>query len=231
MPTAARRLPLGILLLCLAATLATPFAHAEKIRKPLPALPAAQYPLHDTHPLEHVTIAAEPCDTKDILPHTRLNYFDHDMLPIRVIVTNDSELAITLDDARIVLIDTDNNTLQAATPEELQRRLFTVKSATGTRLPLGLPIPITVGKKDINKDITLDDRDFGFQTTTIAPHTTVAGYLYYDIQRPDASPNDPPFLTHTTLELRKVRLASTNKSLDTFEISLQPTNASKPSTK
>jgi hypothetical protein len=223
MPTAARRALLGILLL---STLSVS-AHAEKTRKALPPLPAPQYPMHDTHPNEHVTIAAEPCDTKDAPPF-RLKYLDHDMLPIRVIVTNDSEFALTLDDARIVLIDADNTSIPAATPEELQRRLFTTKSATGTRLPLGLPIPITVGKKNINKDILLDDHDFGFQTTTVAAHTTVAGYLFYDIQRPDASPSDPPFLTHATLELRKVRLASTNKPLDTFDIPLSPSGAKPP---
>ena len=60
--------------------------------------------------------------------------------------------------------------------------MFTIKSATGTKLPLGLPIPITVGKSNIDKKITQDDDDFGFKTTTVAPHTTVAGYLYYDTQ-------------------------------------------------
>jgi hypothetical protein len=188
-------------------------ATAEKSRKPTEPLLAQQYPMHDQHTQEHVTIAAEPGDT-----------FGHDMLPVRVIVTNDSDFALTLDDARIHLITGDNTNLPAATDDELQRRLFTLKSATGSKIPLPLPIPvpITHGKSNIDKKILADDNDFGFKTTTVKPHTTVAGYLYYDIQGLEKP------LDHATLELRKVRVAETNKALDSFEIPLHPAD---PTTK
>ncbi len=205
---------------------ATAFASAEKPRKLTPPLPAQQYPLHETHANEHLTIAAEPGDTKATAPNTRLDYYSHGFLPIRVIVTNDSDLAVNLDDARIHLIAADGSSIPAATDDDLQRGMFTLKSATGRKVPLPLPvpIPITTGKSDIDKKVLADDNDFSFQTTTVAPHTTVAGYLFYDINNLDA-----PILDHATLELRKVRLASTNKILDTFEIplSLKPeTNTS-----
>jgi hypothetical protein len=192
-------------------------AHAEKPRKPKPPLPAAQYPFHATHDSEHVTIAAEPCDTKDKLPDTRLDYLGHGFMPIRVIVTNDGDESILLDDARIHFLAADDTIIPAATTDDLERGIFRLKDATGTRLPLGIPIPITVGKSDDNKKILEDDEDFGFKTTTILPHTTVAGYLYYDIHLLD----DPP-LAHAFLELRKVKLATTNKYLDNFEIPLAP---------
>ncbi len=194
-------------------------AAAEKARQPPPPQPAQQYAMHDTHALEHVTIAAEPGDTKETRPETRLDYYGHDMMPIRVIVTNDSEFALTLDDARIHVITGDNSVIAAATDDELQRRLFTIKSATGSKIPLPLPLPpITVHHGSVDKKILADDHDFGFQTTTVLPHTTVAGYLYYDMEGVD-----PPFLAHATLELRKVRFAATNQALDSFEIPLQPT--------
>jgi hypothetical protein len=194
-------------------------ATAEKGRQPPPPLPAQQYPMHDEHTLEHVTIAAEPGDTKATRPDTRLDYFAHDLLPVRVIVTNDSDFALTLDDARIHLIAGDNTNLPAATDDELQRRMFTVKSATGSKIPLPLPIPIPIthGKSNIDKKILQDDDDFGFQTTTVKPHTTVAGYLFYDI-----ADLPRPVLDHATLELRKVRIAATNQALDSFEIPLHP---------
>jgi len=124
-------------------------AHAE--RKPKPPLPATQYPMHVTH--EAVTIAAEPGDTKDTRPDTRLDYYGHGLLPIRVIVTNDSTEPVNLDDARIHFIASDDTVVPAATADDMERRFFTEKSATGTRIPLGLPIPITVGKKDFEKKI------------------------------------------------------------------------------
>jgi hypothetical protein len=194
-------------------------AAAEKARKPPPPLPAQQYAMHETHAREHVTIAAEPGDTKETRPDTRLDYYSHDMMPIRVIVTNDSEFALTLDDARIHVIAGDDNVIPAATGDDLQRRLFTIKSATGSKIPLPLPLPpITVHHGSVDKKILADDHDFGFQTTTVPPHTTVAGYLYYDMQGVD-----PPFLGKATLELRKVRFANTNQALDSFEIPLHPT--------
>lgn len=197
-------------------------AHAEKARKPVPPQPAETYSMHQTN--DHVTIAAEPGDIRDTRPNTRLDYFGHDMLPIRVIVTNDSERPVTLDDARIHFISAANDNIPAATPDDLQRRLFTIKSATGkkTPLPLPIPIPITTGKQNVDKKITDDDNDFGFQTTTIQPHTTVAGYLYYDI-----SDLDKPALTHATLELRKVRYAG-GDYLESFEIPLHPTDQPPP---
>ncbi len=192
-------------------------ASAEKARKPVPPLPASEYPFHQADEANHVTIAAEPCTSKETLPNFRLKYADHGFLPVRVIVTNDSDLAINLDDARIHFIAADGSSIPAATDEELQRGMFTMKSATGSKtpLPLPFPIPISHGKTNINKDITADDNDFGFQTTTVQPHATVAGYLFYD-----TSNLDQPVLDHATLELRKVRLMLNNKALDSFEIPL-----------
>ena len=120
------------------ALLATPLS-AEKARKPTPPLTAQEYPMHDEHELEHVAIAAEPGDTRETRPDTRLDYFANDLLPIRVIVTNDSEFDLTLDDARIHLISADNATIPAATDDELQRRMFTLKSANKKDSPPAYP--------------------------------------------------------------------------------------------
>ena len=190
---------------------------AEKARKPVPPLTAQEYPMHDEHELEHVAIAAEPGDTRDTQPQTRLDYFANDMLPIRVIVTNDSEFDLTLDDARIHLISADNATIPAATDDELQRRLITLKSAN-RKIPLPLPLPPITVHGNVDKKILADVEDFGFKTTTVKAHTTVAGYLFYDIQGLTS-----PALDHATLELRKVRFAASNKALDSFEIPLHPT--------
>jgi hypothetical protein len=197
-------------------------AHAEKARHPAPPQPASTYVCNETH--ERVTIAAEPGDTKETRPNTRLDYFSHGMMPMRVIVTNDTDKPVTLDDARIHVITATNAVIHAATLDDLQRRMFTIKSSTGTKVPLPLPIPIpvTTGKKNVDKKILDDDTDFGFQTTTVPPHATVAGYLYYDMQDLD---NDSTalFLQNATLELRKVRFASSADYIDSYEIPLHPT--------
>lgn len=192
-------------------------ALAEKPRKPAPPLPATQYPMHETHSQEKVTIAAEPGDVKDARPDTRLDYYAHDMLPIRIIVTNDSDQDLTLDDARIHFIAGDNTTVPAATDDDLERRMFVIKDATGRKIPLPLPLPPITVHKNVDKKITADMNDFGFQTTTVKAHTTVAGYLFYDTQGLDR-----PVLEKATLELRKVRWSVTQQALDSFEIALRP---------
>ena len=197
------------------ALLTTAPALADKARTPPPVARAETYPMHDAHPAEKVTIAAEPCDTKDLAPKTRLDYLHHGFLPIRIIVTNDSDAVITLDDARIQFVAGDNTVLPAATGDELQRRLFSRKSAEGTKIPL---IPITIHHEPVDKQILSDDFDFGFRSTTIEPHTTAAGYLYYDTRD-----LDEPVLNHATLEVRRVHPVNTKQEFYSFEIPLKPT--------
>ena len=192
-------------------------AASDKPRKPVPASPANEYPLHDTE--NGITIAAEPGDTAETRPNTRLDYFHHGFMPVRVIVTNNTDQPVSLDDARILFIASDGYTRNAATDDELERRMFSKKYSDGTKIPMPAPIPsITIHHPGIDKVILEDDTDFGFATTTVAPHATVAGYLFYDTRD-----MDDPVLDKATLELRKVRWASTNKEMQAFQIPLKPT--------
>jgi hypothetical protein len=199
--------------------LALPLAvHADKPRKVPPPLPAAQYPAHDTR--EQITIAADPGDTKDTAPKTRLDYLAHGFVPIRIIVTNDSSQPLSLDDARILLVPANSAAENAASQDELERGTSSVKRE-GNKIPLPGPLPpITQHAKPVDNQIVADDNDFGFKSSTIAPHSTSAGWLYYDVRDLDRTP-----LKGAAIEVRKVRWAATNKPLDTFEIPLQPTTA------
>jgi hypothetical protein len=214
MPPRAR---LSLLILPLLAALPLA-AHADKPRKVPPPRPAAQCASPDAHPNEHVTVAADLGNTKETAPNTRLDYLNHGFLPIRVIVSNDADQPIVLDDARILFISPGNPAENAATDDELQRRLFEMKSVRGTRVPLPAPLPpITIHHKPVDTKILADGQDFGFKSTTVAPHTTAAGWLFYDVRD-----LEEPVLKGATLEVRRIRWANTNKSLDSFEIPLQP---------
>src|SRR6201995_1362473 len=197
-------------------TLALPLAaFADKPRKVPPPLPAAQYPAHDTH--EQITIAVDPGDTKDTAPNTRIDYLPHGFMPIRIIVTNDSSQPLSLDDARILLVPANSSAENAASQDELERGTSSVKNE-GRKTPLPGPLPpITHHAKPVDNQIVADDNDFGFKSSTIAPHSTAAGWPYYDTRDLDRQP-----LKGAPTEVRKVRWSATNKSLDTFEIQLQP---------
>ncbi len=215
--------PTRVLLTVTVALACSPVWAKDKPRTPAPAADAKSYTLHDTH--DGITIAVEPGDLKESRPDTRLDYFHHGFMPLRVIVTNDTAQPLSLDDARILFIAADNFTRNAATDDDLERRMFSKKYSDGTKIPLPAPLPsITIHHPGIDKLITEDQTDFGFTSTTVAPHTTQAGYLFYDTRD-----IDEPVLEKATLELRKVRWATTNKELQAFDIPLKPSTA-KPET-
>ncbi|HTD95368.1 MAG TPA: hypothetical protein VK627_00495 [Edaphobacter sp.] len=199
------------LLVTISCLLAVNLFAADK--KAPPAKPANQYVAFDTHPAEHVSIAAEPCDDPKDCSFFRLPYVQHGFIPVRVIVTNDGDTALALDDARMQFISVNNDKIPAAIDEDIQRRLFSTKSAVGRKIPLPLPLPpITTHGKPINKQIVQDDNDFGFKGTTVNPHSTLAGYLFYDIRG-----LDDPALKGAQLYVKMVHTA-TGKELFAFTI-------------
>jgi hypothetical protein len=161
----------------------TAFA-SDKARKAPPAKPANQYAAFDAHPKEHVAVAAEPCDDPKDCDFFRLPYIQHGFIPVRVIFTNDSDTAVALDDARMLFISVNNDKIPAATDDDIQRRLFSTKSVKGRKVPLPMPLPpITLHDKPVDKQITQDEEDFGFKSTTVNAHSTLAGYLFYDVRQ------------------------------------------------
>ncbi len=187
-----------------------------------PAKPATDYPACDTHPAEHVTIAAEPCDDPKLCSFFRLEYVQHGILPVRVVVTNDGDRALTLDDARIHFLPEAGDRIQAATDEDLNRRLFTIHSTQGTKIPL---IPLTIHHAPIDKKITEDLNDFGFQGTTVNAHATLAGYVFYDIQG-----IDDPALRHAELLVKLVHSLDGKQELFPFNIPFDKWLAANPNT-
>ncbi|MEO6909389.1 MAG: hypothetical protein ABI158_00500, partial [Edaphobacter sp.] len=151
-----------------------------------PVKPANQYAAFEAHPNEHVTIAADPCIDPAQCNFFRLPYIEHGFIPVRVVITNDGDVPLTLTDVRIQFISAANDKIPAADLDEINRRLFNLKKSMGRRLPL--PIPITIHSAPVDKKITEDDNDFGFRSTTINAHSTLGGYLFYDVRGLD----DPP---------------------------------------
>jgi hypothetical protein len=179
----AYRKPFAMLLMFASGACATwPALAKDKPRTAPPVKPAGEYVMHETHAKENVTIAAIPCDGVTECPFFRLPYVSHGFLPIRVVVTNDRDEPLALDDVRIQFIPTGGNVEAAATDEDLNRRLFSRKQAMPTRLPI---IPISIHHEPIDKKITNDDADFGFESLTVPPHSTRAGYVFYDTQEID----------------------------------------------
>jgi hypothetical protein len=176
-----------------------------------PVQPATTFAAVEVHEDEKVAIAAEPCDTKEKQAIFRVDYLGHGVMPVRLIVTNNGNRPISLRDARILFLTAAGDKIQAAEPEDVER-LMTRKEREGKKIPMPGPIPsIKLKPKASNKDIEQDFNTFEYQSLVVEPHTTRAGYLFYDV-----SDLDHP-LRGAKFHLHKLRDADGNE-LFYFEI-------------
>ena len=143
--------------------------------------PATAFPAVEIHPDEHVAIAVEPYDTKEKESIFRVDYLDHDVMPVRLIVTNLGDKPISLRDARILFETAHGDRIQAAEPEDVER-LMTRKERQGGKIPLPAPLPpIHTKPKGSNAEIEQDFNTFEYSALAVEPHTTRAGFLFYDV--------------------------------------------------
>ncbi len=200
---AARLIPLLLLGLALQAA-AGPHA-------PPPLEPATSFAAVEVHEREDVAVAADPYDTPAKEALFRVDYLAHGVLPIRLIVTNNGDRPIRLGDAQIFFVTAAGDALQAAGPEDVERRMSR-KQREGGRVPTPFPIPdLRLKPKASNKEIERNFATFGFRPLDVAPRSTCAGFLFFDL-----SGLDHP-LDGASLRVRKLRDADGNR-LFSFEI-------------
>jgi hypothetical protein len=178
---------------------------------PPPVQPATAFAAVEVHEDEKVAIAAEPYDTRQKESIFRIDYLGHGVMPVRLIVTNNGDKPISLRDARILFQTKSGERIQAAEPEDVER-LMTRKEREGGKIPMPGPIPtIKLKPKASNKDIEQDFNTFEYGALVVEPHTTRAGFLFYDVSQLA----DP--LTGSKLHLHKLRNADGHE-LFFFEI-------------
>jgi hypothetical protein len=180
-------------------------------RTPPLVQPATSFAAVEAHEDEKVAIAAEPYDTRLKQAIFRVDYLSHGVLPIRLIVTNNGNRPISLSDARILFLTAAGDTIQAAEPADVER-LMTRKEREGGKIPLPGPLPgIKLKPRASNKEIEQDFDTFEYRAAVVEPHTTRAGFLFYDV-----SGLEHP-LQGAKLHLRRLRDAD-GKELFYFEI-------------
>ncbi|HEY9125603.1 MAG TPA: hypothetical protein VIM62_00670 [Acidobacteriaceae bacterium] len=142
--------------------------------------PATDFPAVEVHADEKLAIAVEPYETKEKAELFRVDYLAHGVMPVRLIVTNNSDKPVSLRDARILFVTQQGDRIQAAEPEDVER-LMTLKEKEGTKIPIAGPLSIHRKPKASDKDIEADFDTFEFSALVIEPHTTHAGFLFYDV--------------------------------------------------
>ena len=167
---------LGISILLLAALPATASDHV-----PPPVRPAQSYAAVEVHPKEEVAIAAEPYNTKEKESIFRVDYLKQGFMPVLLTITNLGDKPISLNDARILFETASGTTVQAAEPEDVLRTM-TLKQRQGRNIPLPAPIPPIHRKGNDNYQTIKDDFDtFEYKAIVVDPHSTQAGFLFYDV--------------------------------------------------
>ena len=170
---ALRTIPLFLLWLALPAV-------ASK-RVPPPVQPATTFAAVEAHEQEKVVIAAEPYGTREKEAIFRVDYLSHGVLPIRLIVTNNGNRPISLSSARILFLTASGEKIQAAEPEDVER-MMTRREREGVQIPMPGLIPnIKLKPRAGNKEIEEDFNIFQYHALVVEPHSTRAGFLFYNV--------------------------------------------------
>jgi len=141
------------------------------------AKPAFNYPAHDLHRDEQVTIAADPYDTAEKAKIFTINFAEHGFLPIFFIVTNDGDQPVSIINMQITLMTGKGSKLTPVDTDGLYRRLSN-PSKPGTNVPLPFPRKVKGGVTKQEMDEIESSR---FAAKAVEPHGTQAGFFYFDV--------------------------------------------------
>lgn len=140
--------------------------------------PALSYPAHDHHGKENVTVALDPYETPAKANIFLVNYHDHELLPVLLVITNDSDEPIELSGMKAELVTADRTKLSAASEEEIYRRI-SHPTASGTRSPL--PFPTKKAKGGVGSKEWNEIQGALFKARAVEPRSSQAGFLLFDI--------------------------------------------------
>ena len=150
------------------------------------AKPATAYPDSTIHKREHVAIAAVPYVTAGQQKVFGIPYRKFGFVPIRLIITNMSDKPISLEQTRVYFISANDDRIDAATPDDVERYI-PLSYKQGRKIPVG-PLHVPTHRKDADWKVQQDFDTYEYNAVTVAPHSTHAGFLWYDVNGLGADP-------------------------------------------
>ena len=198
-----RRLPIVVLTLLVPTFLMAGKSFVKPVAKT-----AFNYPAHDLHRDENVSIAADPYDNPEKAKIFTINFAEHGFLPIFFIVTNDGDQPVSIAKMQVKLITGNRSKLTPIGPDDLYRRLSNPQAKTSSNIPLPFPRKVKGG---VTKEQVDEIESSQFAARAVEPHTTQSGFLFFDV----SDLNSP--LRNATIDISGVADAKGNELLF-FEI-------------
>jgi hypothetical protein len=167
--------------------------------------PASSYPAKQTN--NHVTVAVVAYDTEE-LTHTafgKLNPNQYGVLPVLVIIQNDTDQALKLDHLETEYTGIDGRHLEATPAGEVQ----TLGGTERPNVPTASPIPIRRKHKNPLDVWEIDGRSFSAKL--LPPHESVNGFFYFQTTH---RPGSKFYLTG-------IKVAATGQDVFYFEIPME----------
>ncbi len=167
--------------------------------------PASSYPAKQTN--EHVTVAVVAYDTEE-LTHTafgKLNPNLYGVLPILVIIQNDTDQALKLEHLDAEYTGVDGRQVEATPADEVQ----TLGGTDRPNVPVARPIPIHKKHKNPLDVWEIDGRSFAAKL--LPAHESAHGFVYFQTTH---RPGSKFFLSG-------VKVAATGQDILYFEIPLE----------
>ena len=146
-----------------------------------PAIKAAHtYPAHEEHANEHVAIAVEPYETAEKQKIFSVEFHEHGLLPVLLVITNDGDQPLSLTDMRIQMITGQRDKITPATSDDIYRRLANPRATD--RSPVPFPIPRRKVKGTVSAKTMDEIQSAQFGAKAVEPHSTRSGFLFFDVQ-------------------------------------------------
>jgi hypothetical protein len=174
--------------------------------------PAATYAVHDVHTQEHLAFGVDPYDTKDKAKIFSVNWAEHGILPVLVVVSNDGDQPATMVNGQFELVLRNREKLQPMREGDLYRAITRIKNpASGPQIGIPLPRPQRA-KGGVSEKQQDEIEQAIFKAKAVEPHGSQAGFLFFDVG------DDPHPLAGARLYLSGVRDGSGHETMF-FEVS------------
>lgn len=181
------------------------------------ARPASEYAAHQKQ--HQFTVAVMPyhreADAKDAFGKTKP--FKYGVLPVLVVITNDSDDALSLEKLKVRFIESGREGLEPIPPDDLA---YVKASSKPKERPAYIPQIPGIGKPKVKKGPLADEiiSQRAFSAPVVAPRSSASGFFFY------LTGSEPDPVPGSMMYISGLRNLTSGEELFYFEIPLDRRN-------